>query len=404
LSQEYLNFTMTEEGCSAHPQPQLQKLYSAGRGGYIPSRGRGRGAYNNRHNDNDDSEENNSSSSEENSDEKPAYLEFLNKYDKNYKNPIFHMLYKKPLETEEDIRQYREERRRNYPTKANLERKEKEIEERLKKGEVIVSANERVKPMLRMMGIIKDDDYKNERQGSGNRGRGSFTERGRGRGRGRGAFSQQHTSTSSSENIITSVPKPTESIDDILPKVEKKSDKPNSNDKQYHNDRYQRGHSRADHGVKKRYHEDNRQPHIVQQSVADTSLLKKLLVNEIHKEKSILLQCFRYIINQRFFCQDSDLSSDILTKLKQIDEMNQRELEQWKQYRGRNNQQRMTTSTDTVDIEKDEENEQDKEIMNVTKEDEAIVEALISRIGDAAAQDDLIEQNNVMDQNDDICE
>jgi adenosyl cobinamide kinase/adenosyl cobinamide phosphate guanylyltransferase len=256
------------------------------------------------------------------------------------------------METEEDIRQYREERKKNYPTKANLERKEVEMEERLKRGEVIVSANERVRPMLKMMGIIKDDEAKNDR----NAGRGTFNDRGRGRGgtsmrggrgAGRGNYNQPSETITQHEKVT---------------QPEKR-------------DHY----ARNENGIRKRQEE---QP---QQVVASESLLKKLLTGEIHKEKTILLQCFRYIVNQRFFCTDDELSDEIISKLKTLEQMNEREAEQYKQYISRNKKANVETN---VDIEVDEENEQDKEIMNVTREDEEIVEAIMNQIGEAAAKDD----------------
>jgi hypothetical protein len=49
----------------------------------------------------------------------------------------FFAMYGKPLETPEDIQRYREERIKNFPSKANLERKQKEKEEIEKKGGIV---------------------------------------------------------------------------------------------------------------------------------------------------------------------------------------------------------------------------------------------------------------------------
>ncbi|KAL0487806.1 hypothetical protein AKO1_008704, partial [Acrasis kona] len=339
-----------------HPQAWLQRMYSAGRGGF--SGGRGRGSYRKYDDDDDDDDEEDDEDDEDMEDgEIPAYKQFLNKYDDNYKNPIFHMLYKKPLETEEDIKRYREERRKNYPTKSNVEKREKDIEERLQKGEVIVSANERVRPMLKMMGIIKEDGNRTQhnQNDSIGRGRGSFVDRGRGRGthsdrggRGRGGFQSK-------------------------------------------SDAHQPDLPGVDGGIKKRVHQDRRSHNDRNQQCEQSTpnaepLLPKLLKGEIYKEKSILLQCFRYIINQKFFCNDDELSDEMKTKLDQIDQMNKKELEQYKQYKARQLQQQ-EGSQSTIDIERDEENEQDKEVMNVTKEDEDVIEAIMNEIGNAAHLD-----------------
>lgn len=65
------------------------------------------------------------------------------KFGKDYQKPKepkdiqdipFYQMYKKPLETPEDIERYRQERIKNFPTKKNIERKEKEKDEREKQG------------------------------------------------------------------------------------------------------------------------------------------------------------------------------------------------------------------------------------------------------------------------------
>ncbi|EFC48153.1 predicted protein [Naegleria gruberi] len=288
----------SSEGKKVHPQAWLQAMYSAGRGGLARGgggrggghsyRGNGRGGHyrgNNHHHhgggrgghykprDNyrkrdasevvaeDDSEENkskepkienevataSSSSSENNEHDSqdgnkgdlneeniPEYIKFLQDYKKNYKNPIFSMLYKKPMETPEDIEKYREERRKNFPTKKHIIEKEKVLAERRQKGEIIVGASEKVKSLLKVMGIEKDKRDDNDEEG---------------------------------------------------------------------------------------------------EEMRSKSLIKNLLTQEISQDKMILLQCFRHIIFENFFCEESEMSSEVKEKLTKIKELTKAEMKKLEEYR-----------------------------------------------------------------------
>jgi len=254
----------SSEQKSVHPQAWLQAMYSAGRGGLSRGggrgrgrgrgnyRGRGRGNYRNYDNRNDhydnkrkrdesNSEEENdgepsSKKSDLNEENLPEYVKFLQDYKKNYKNPIFSMLYKKPMETPEDIQKYREERRKHYPTKQNVIEKEKELAERRKKGEIIIGASEKVKSLLKIMGIEKDK---------------------------RGDSNEQDE--------------------------EKKA----------------------------------------------TPLINNLLTQEINQDKCILLQVFRHVIYERFYCHDEDLSTEVKEKLDRLNHLTQVEMKKLEEFRKR---------------------------------------------------------------------
>ncbi|KAF0978692.1 hypothetical protein FDP41_002512 [Naegleria fowleri] len=248
---------------TVHPQAWLQAMYSAGRGGLQQkntrggyhrgrgNRGRGsRGRYNNNNRYNrgesrkrpkDDDEKSNEESDNEkpssdlNEENVPEYIKFLQDYKKNYKNPIFSMLYKKPMETPEDIEKYREERRKNYPTRQNVIEKEKELSERRKKGEIIIGASEKVKSLLKVMGIEKDK--------------------------------------------------------------KEESNQDDSNAK------------------------------------AAQSLIRNLLTQEISQDKIILLQCFRHIIHERFYCSDDELSEEVKSKIDKLHELTKIEMKKLEEFR-----------------------------------------------------------------------
>ena len=164
----------------------------------------------------------------------PEYIKFLQDYKKNYKNPIFSMLYKKPMETPEDIEKYREERRKNFPTKKHIIEKEKVLAERRQKGEIIVGASEKVKSLLKVMGIEKDKRDDNDEEG---------------------------------------------------------------------------------------------------EEMRSKSLIKNLLTQEISQDKMILLQCFRHIIFENFFCEESEMSSEVKEKLTKIKELTKAEMKKLEEYR-----------------------------------------------------------------------
>ncbi|KAL9658307.1 hypothetical protein ABK040_015627 [Willaertia magna] len=301
----------------SHPQPSLQALYSAGRGGLARGGGyrgrggrgnyRGRGSYNNNNRDRgihkpshhhkegkrsmnnkedeitkeenkdnnnkqqiketnatinesdnseeeddnsmqdimEDDEDNNNeedNSGEEEEDENndlneenvPEYIKYLRDYKKNYKNPIFSMLYKKPLETPEDIQKYREERKRNYPTKDNIIKKEIELAERRKKGEIIMGASDKIKSLMNLMGIEK---RKNEEE---------------------------------------------------------------NNEEDIKNNK---------------------------------TFIYNLLNNEMEKDKIILLQCFRHIIYNNFYCNKDELTDEVKNKLLKLQELTSSEMKKVEELR-----------------------------------------------------------------------
>jgi len=274
-----------------HPQAWLREKYGNNnkRGNKyhkMPSYGR-RGAYHNRQDrrSNNKFDENGgknevdynlgSQNCDGNNNER-NYTQLLKIYDKNYKNPIFHMLYKKPLETKEDIEAYIEERKKNYPTRRRVQEREAEIQERRRRGEIIVTASEKVAPLLQMMGI---DECINHSQSSS-----SF--RGRERGN-RGEFRMKR---------VTSQHKP------------------------------MRNTQQQPQGIHKPLHQQE-----TFTAMKGPSLLQKLLKNEIRREQSILLQCFRYIIDKKFFCEEKELTPEILQKLQLIQLKTNDEMTQWEE-------------------------------------------------------------------------
>lgn len=90
------------------------------------------------------------------------------------------------FDSPEDIAKWREERRRNYPTREAIQRKLTEREEKLKRGEVLPTRVSKYKGH----GFHNSNSESNFRFGRG-RGRGSFS-RGRGRGFHRGRGGARH--------------------------------------------------------------------------------------------------------------------------------------------------------------------------------------------------------------------
>jgi hypothetical protein len=56
---------------------------------------------------------------------------------KDVEDILFYKLYSKPLETPEDVKRYREERLRNYPTKKNIEKKLELESKKKERGELV---------------------------------------------------------------------------------------------------------------------------------------------------------------------------------------------------------------------------------------------------------------------------
>lgn len=195
--------------------------------------------------------------------------------------------YNKSLDTPEDIAKWRAERKANYPTSANIAKKEKERQERIARGEFI--------------------------PGDGKRGRDS--KRGRGRGQ-RGNGSSRHMK--SVTNGRTELAPPTEqnygSDDDDVPEVanskcEVKTLGPAPHAgasssqicKYYLQNRCQKGNS-----CQFRHEKPERPSKSAKEAPGNDfssrpSLLRSLLNKEILSEQSILLQSIRFIVGNDFF-------------------------------------------------------------------------------------------------------
>lgn len=227
--------------------------------------------------------------------------------DKDYQNPIFRFLYTKPLETDDDVQKYIDERKKSFPTKHIVAKKHKEIEERKKRGEIIVTAHDRVRPLLQIMGIdngpAQGRNYRENQQQSNSR---SYQQQQQPR-----QHYNEHSKPKYEKKVETEQAKPqqeaTTSKQQQDAKPEASPAKPKQQPREKKDNRISK--PSPSHSKRPTSSSHQQQQYQAQQPAfmkrKNPSLLQHLLLNEIRREKSILLQSLRYMVNEKFFCNPS---------------------------------------------------------------------------------------------------
>lgn len=263
-----------------HPQPELRRMYGPN-GTHVEERESRWDWAKNRH------------AGEQGNDEKVRFA-----------SEMFKVLHGGPLETKEQIESYVGERKRNYPTRDNETMKKQEERERKKRGEVIVTAHDKVKHLLRLV-----DDLNSN------------------------APVAQPSSSRQNHNYAQPREENTgyqrrKAPDHHRQQYQQQQHKYQTRDEWHEKERHSKQtfqHTKAQdddsriskpHKMKQHFEEMQQEENVAEKR---TSLIRMLLTSDMERETSVILQCLRYIVSQKFFVKDeSELSETIQQRLKQI--------------------------------------------------------------------------------------